>query len=97
MRLCAPEWYTPEINRQIWVRIQVAMAAYAYEVLNDPIMDDGEFDNLCLEVNLSIDTRRPDMDEWFRKEFSPSTGSWIYRHPELKKIEYLVNRRLEKK
>lgn len=88
------EWYTPKINRQIWVRFQIAMAAYAYEALSHPIMSDSEFDKLALEVDLSIDTRRPDLDEWFRKEYQPHTGSWIWRHPELNIIKVLTERKL---
>lgn len=84
------EWYTPEINRQIWVRIRLAVAAYAYEVENNPIISDSEFDDLAKEVDLSIDTRRVDMDEWFRENFLPHTGQWVWKHPEQGKLAYLV-------
>lgn len=84
------EQYTPEIDRQTRIRIQLAKAAYAYEVLADPIMSDGDFDKLALEVDLNIKTRRPDLDKFFEEEFQPSTGSWIYRHPDIGIIARLV-------
>lgn len=83
--------YNPVVDRQTWVRIKLAKAAYAYEILNNPIMSDDEFDKLALEVDLSIDTRRPDLDEFFRKEFSSSTGMWIYKHPDLNRIKFLLD------
>jgi len=52
-------------------------------------MSDGEFDKLCKEINLSISTGHPVMDAWFRKEFNPSTGSWIHIHPQLDGIRRL--------
>jgi hypothetical protein len=38
-------------NSEIRNRIRVAAAAYAYEVENDPILTDAEFDALCLSIN----------------------------------------------
>ncbi len=84
------EWYTPEINRQTWVRIRLSLAAYAYEVLSDPIMSDGEFDELAKEVDLSIDTRRPDLDKWFRKNYVEFSGGWIWSHPEKERLEGIL-------
>ena len=84
--------YTPEIDKQTRIRIQLSKAAYAYEFEDNPIMADAEFDKLAKEVDLSINTRRPDLDEFFRKEFSPSTGNWIHGHPDLDKIAWLVDR-----
>lgn len=85
-----PELYNEIVDRQTWVRIQVAKAAYAYEIDANPIMDDGEYDKLASEVDVSIDTRRSDLDLWFRKEFSPHTGQWIWNHPDLEKIAALT-------
>lgn len=67
-------------------RIKVAVVAYAYEIMSDPIMSDSEFDKLCLRINLSIDTGHRIMDTWFIENFSPHTGSWIGDHPELDKL-----------
>lgn len=62
------------------------MAAYAYEFLSRIIMSDITFDQMSLQVDLSIDTGRPDLDEWWRRNFDPDTGVWIRSHPELEKI-----------
>lgn len=70
------------ICEQTRIRIKLSVAAYAYEVLNDPIMSDDEFDHLSLKVNLNAKTTRPDMDEWFTTNFSPDTGMWVRNHPE---------------
>lgn len=67
-------------------RIKVCVAAYAYEIKDKPIMSDAEFDSLAQSVNISVNTDRPDMDEWFRKEFTPYTGSWIHSHPQFERI-----------
>ena len=67
----------PEIRN----RIRVAVAAYTYEVENDPILSDAEFDALCLTINLEVDTGNAVMDKFFREEFDPNTGSWVHRHP----------------
>ena len=68
-------------------RIKVSILAYAYEILNKPVAFDHEFDDLCQKIDLSIDTDRPDLDKWFREEFSPHTGMWIHKHPELEGIK----------
>lgn len=83
--------YSEEIDNQTRIRIQIAKAAYAYEVNDDPIIDDAVFDTLCRKVDVNIRTRRPDLDEFFRNEFSPETGRWIWKHPDFDKIGSLVN------
>ena len=74
-------------------RIQICVAAYSYEFAHrpkhentEPFMSDHEFDRLAQQIDLSINTDRPDMDAWFRANFHPCTGSWIYDHPELQRI-----------
>lgn len=67
-------------------RIKVALAAYAYEILNDSFMNDSEFDELAKSIDLNIATKRPDLDEWFKSNFQADTGMWIHNHPELDKI-----------
>lgn len=63
-------------------RIRAAAAAYAYEVDSDPIMSDAEFDALCLKIRPEVATGDGTLDEFFRTEFDPSTGSWVHRHPD---------------
>ena len=75
-----------KLERQIWVRITVAVAAYAYEFEGASIISDGAFDALCKEVEPDMDTGKPVLDRFFREEFQPHTGQWIYNHPELDKV-----------
>lgn len=73
-------------------RIQVLMHAYRYEVMGESVISDHDYDKLAYSIDLSIDTNRPDLDRWFRKEFQPSTGSWIHCYPERDKLKALINR-----
>ena len=73
-------------------RIRVSLFAYAYEIMNDSLISDSEFDALCLKINPSIETDNPIMDRFFREDFSPHTGMWIYKHPELDSICSLYQR-----
>lgn len=72
--------------QEVRKRIRVALAAYAYEVMAQPIMSDSEYDALAASVDLSVMTNRPDMDVWFILNFQPHTGQWIWKHPELVRI-----------
>lgn len=64
-------------------RIRLAVAAYAYEVENDPILSDAEFDRLSALINPLVSTGNPRLDWFFLTEFSPATGLWVHRHPEI--------------
>lgn len=64
-------------------RIQVALWAYAYEVMNKSLVTDAVFDAACLAIDTSVSTGNDVMDKFFREEFTPDTGMWIYKHPEL--------------
>ena len=85
------KWGTDK-EKQTRLRIKLAIAAYAYEIMNHSIMSDADFDKQCLEVDLSIDTDNKELDSFFRKEFDPSTGQWIHKHPEKRKIGYLLEK-----
>lgn len=85
------KWGTPE-EKQTRLRIKLAIAAYAYEINNDSIMSDADFDEKCLEVDTSIETGNTELDDFFKKEFDPSTGQWIHKHPEKRKIGYLLEK-----
>lgn len=76
---------------QTWIRIRLSIAAFAYEFDATSIMTDAEFDKMCLEVDTSVPTTRPDLDLWFKENFNPATGMWIRDHPEIKGIEALYN------
>ena len=68
-------------------RIRLSLWAYAYEFENASIVDDATFDAECRLVNLDASTARQDMDDWWRKNFDPSSGMWIRSHPELGKLK----------
>lgn len=71
------------------LRIQIAIHAFAYEVMNDPLISDDKFDQLALLVDVNIPTDRGDLDTWFKEMYDPSTGAWIYNHPEYARIGIL--------
>lgn len=83
--------YNPVVDAETRLRIKVALYAYAYEYESDALVSDAEFDDLCSKVNLDVNTRRPDLDKWFRAEFDPYTGQWIHNHPELHIIKRIYN------
>lgn len=84
-------WGNP-VELETRARIQIAVAAYAYELVDRPLIDDATFDEAAKAIDLSIDTSRPDLDHWFRENFQPHTGQWIHNHPELAKIAALYIR-----
>ena len=86
------EEYKSEISHEKKRRINVALWAYAYEVMNDPLVSDSKFDEVCLEIKPEVSTGNDKLDEFFRDEFAPYTGMWIYKHPELKKVATLYTR-----
>lgn len=78
-------------------RINLALWAYAYEFKNTSLVSDAVFDIECMMVNLNLNTNRPDLDNWFRKNFTPCTGMWIRNHPELDKISELYEKHYTKR
>jgi len=80
------------MEKQTKLRIKLSVAAYAYEFENSEIMSDADFDKMCLAVDTSIKTNRKDLDAFFKKEFDPSTGQWIHKHPEINKIKEIYNK-----
>jgi predicted small secreted protein len=78
-----------KVEREVRRRIKLSIAAYAYEVANNEIMSDAEFDKMCLAVDLKVDTGNKLLDSYFKENFDPSTGQWIHKHPELDKIANL--------
>jgi hypothetical protein len=74
---------------EVWRRIKLSVAAYAYEIRNESIMSDSEFDEMCKVINPLTKTGNKVMDKFFKEKFDASTGQWIHKHPELSKIKYL--------
>lgn len=86
-------FYHPTIvENEMRNRIRVCMFAYAYEFNAVSLVSDADFDKLCLKIRTYLNTNRPDLDDWFRKNFNPWTGQWIHNYPELDKIKALVER-----
>lgn len=71
-----------EFCRETRLRIRVSVYAWAYEMHDNPLVSDEEFDRLCRQVDLSKSTDRPDLDKWFRENFNHMTGMWVRLHPE---------------
>ena len=81
-----------ELEKERRRRINVALWAYAYEVENASLVSDATFDTVCGEVDLKIRTNNIKLDNWFKKNFDPCTGQWVYNHPELPKLKHLYNK-----
>lgn len=81
-----------KVEKEVRRRIKLSIAAYAYEFKDSEIITDAEFDKMCKQVDVNIDTGNKKMDSYFKKIFDPSTGQWIHRHPELNKIAQLYER-----
>lgn len=79
------------VNPEIRNRIRLAVAAYAYEVLNSPIMEDSEYDALSLEIEPWVKTGNAEMDVFFRDEFEADTGMWVHKHPDMMGLHRLYN------
>lgn len=79
-------WGKP-IEREVRRRMHVAVATYAYEVADAPIMTDRQWDELAQNINARMGTCHPLLDEFFASQFSPMTGLWIHQHPELGKVK----------
>lgn len=80
------------ISKEIHRRIQVSVWAYAYEIKNESLVPDHDYDQTCLLINKDMSTsyegrNNTDIDRWFRNNFDPSTGMWIRNHPNLEGIE----------
>lgn len=74
--------FIDEVRRK---RIMITIYAYAYEMKSDSLVDDYYYDNLSLEVDKDkeVDTGSAKYDKFFKEQFSPDTGMWIRKHPDL--------------
>lgn len=69
-------------------RIQVSIAAYAYEIESNPVMSDALYDWFAERVRPRMGTCHPLLDEFFVVHFTPMTGMWIHQHPQLDRIRH---------
>lgn len=90
-------------TRERWLRIRLSVAAYAYEFESTSIISDEEFDRLAKEVDPTVSTiekyhkgeqrkRYKALDRFFQNHFSPHTGQWIHKHPELDRVRFWYER-----
>lgn len=77
-------------------RIRLAVAAYAYEVKNNPILTDDEFDALAAAIDPAVTTGHPVYDEFFLTKFVPYTGLWVHDYPEPRKLDALYQRHMRR-
>lgn len=89
-------WGT-EIEIERKNRIDVAAYAYAYEVENDPLIADAEFDMLCLKINPKLSTGNKRLDTFFKKEFDPCTGMWVRKHPDIAGLKKVLTIKRQQK
>lgn len=73
-------------------RILLSVAAFAYELRSHSIMPDWKYDQLCKQVDVSIDTGNAEMDAFFREHFNPDTGMWIWQHPDQDGLERIYEK-----
>ncbi len=84
-------------EEQTRLRIRLSVAAYAYEYRHDSLMSDAEYDRLSRLVDTSILTGNIKLDKFFKKNFDPSTGMWIRKHPDKKGLENIYQRYFKNK
>lgn len=68
-------------------RIRLAVAAYAYEFAADSILTDEEFDKLAYSIQPKLCTFNKSLDAFFRTQFKPYTGMWIYSYPDIEALK----------
>lgn len=78
-------------------RINISVCAWAYEKYNVSLISDQEYDERALQIDLSKTTDNQAMDRFFKQQYLSYTGQWIYKHPELLKLDALVRYIIEVK
>ena len=86
-----------EIEVEKRKRINVALWAYAYEIMDDPLVPDERYDRVSREINPAVLTGHAVLDAFFREEFSPDTGMWIHAHPEWRGFRRIYERLTSKR
>lgn len=76
----------PKVDEIRHARIKIAVMAYAYEIADDALVSDEEYDKLAYSLDTKTSTGFKLLDDFFKNEFTPDTGMWIHNHPELDKI-----------
>lgn len=86
------KWKLHDHSFERWLRIQVSLGAYAYEMHLHQIMSDQRWDALAKKIRPKMATGNRKLDRFFRQQFDPSTGLWIYKHPDLLGIRNIYTR-----
>lgn len=73
-------------------RIALCTMTYAYEIADNPICSDADWDRAAQRIRPTMGTGHPLLDEFFAWEFSRMTGMWIHRHPELDRVKIIHDR-----
>jgi hypothetical protein len=80
-----------EFSAEIRNRIRVAVAAYAYEIVGDPVMSDADYDELARSIRPEEATGNRQLDLFFRVYFEPDTGMWVHHHPDKPSLHRLYS------
>lgn len=66
-------------------RIRVSVAALAYEYNYRSVMSDTAYDTLAniVHKHINVATGNHRLDRFFQRHFTPHTGLWIHRHPNI--------------
>ena len=79
-------------NKEIRNRILISVYAYAYELCNDSLVSDYEYDRLAQEINIDVSTCNGRLDKFFKDSYVSYSGGWIRKHPEIEKIIEIYNK-----
>jgi len=74
-------------QKQYMLRTTVAYMAFLYEIKFDSPMPDLEWDALALKVDVTQSSGDIELDKWYKENYDPNTGSWIYSHPHKDQFE----------
>ena len=79
-------------NREIRNRILISVYAYAYELCDDSLVSDYEYDRLAQEIDVNASTNNGRLDKFFKDNYVSYSGNWIKKHPEIEKIIEIYNK-----
>lgn len=71
-------------------RIHISVCACAYEVYSHSFISDDLYDLRSKEIDATLNTGDKVLDKFFRGEFNPCTGMWVYSHPHLSDLRALT-------
>lgn len=72
------------------IRTKAAICAIAYERFSASLISDAEYDYLCRQIDVSVATDRPDLDDWFREHYTDYSGVCFMNHPDYDRLEEIA-------